>query len=200
MTSDGKLVVFHDESLKRMCKAEKILHKCSYEELKQYKLAESEEQIPLFDEVLKTVGGKVPLIVEVKSEGDWKTTTRLTAERLDRYKGCYCMESFHPFSVRWFRKNRPGVIRGQLSTNFFRDNPERNWCEKLVLTNLLFNFLSRPDFIAYNHLWENQFSYKICRKLFPVENAAWTIKSQQELEEAKKVFNIFIFDGFIPKK
>ena len=50
----------------------KSLRKCSYDELKHYWLAKSDEKIPLFDEVLKVIDGKVPLIVEVKSEGDWK--------------------------------------------------------------------------------------------------------------------------------
>ena len=78
-----------------MCGFDKKLTECSYDELKHYRLAKSDEKIPLFDEVLKVIDGKVPLIVEVKSEGDWKKTTQLMAERMDSYRGCYCMESFH---------------------------------------------------------------------------------------------------------
>ncbi len=55
-----------------MCGFDKKLTECSYDELKHYRLAKSDEKIPLFDEVLKVIDGKVPLIVEVKSEGDWK--------------------------------------------------------------------------------------------------------------------------------
>lgn len=200
LTTDHKLVVFHDESLLRMCGVDKKLTECSYEELCKYHLADSQEKIPLFDDVLQVIGGKVPLIVEVKSEGDWKTTTQMMAERMDKYAGCYCMESFHPLAVKWFRDHRPDVIRGQLSTDYKADHIKGNPCRNFLLTNLMLNFMSRPDFIAYNHRWKNNFSYKLCRKIFPVENVAWTIKNQQELNEAEKTFDVIIFDSFNPEK
>lgn len=199
LTTDHKLVVFHDESLKRMCGADYILHECTYAQLQQYTLGVSQEKIPLFEDVLKVVEGKVPLIVEVKSEGDWKETTKTMAEIMDHYDGCYCMESFHPLAVEWFRKNRPQIIRGQLSTNYFKDEPKRKWWEKFTLTCLLFNFRAKPDFIAYNHIWSGVWAYKLCRRLFDVENVAWTIRSQEELERAKQVFQVIIFDSFIPE-
>ncbi len=34
--------------------------------------------------------------------------------------------------------------------------------------------------------------------MFPVENVAWTVQSQEELEKARKIFQCFIFDSFIP--
>ena len=187
-TSDGRLVVFHDETLLRMCGVDKKLYECTYEELQKYHLAKTKERIPLFDEVLKVIDGKVPLIVEIKSEGNWRLTTRLTAERLCSYGGVslyenkennkrvgydnekdekqpddagyvYCIESFHPLVVKWFKDNRPYVLRGQLSTNFFHSKMKRAWYEKIILTNLLLNFLAKPDFIAYNYRYKNQPSF-----------------------------------------
>lgn len=110
------------------------------------------------------------------------------------------MESFHPFAVKWFKDHRPEIIRGQLSTNYFKDKINRKWYEKFLLSNLMLNFLTKPDFIAYNHLWKKDFSYTLCRKLFKPKNVAWTIKNQKELEEAEKTFDVIIFDSFIPKK
>lgn len=198
LTTDHQLVVFHDESLKRMCGIDKTLTDCSFDELSQYTLGKSEAQIPLLKDVLKIIDGQVPIIVEIKPEGDWKTTTKFTAKMLDKYNGCYCIESFHPLVVRWFRKHRPDVIRGQLSTNYFGDHLDQPWYQKFLFTNLMLNFITKPDFIAYNHLWKNNLSYTICRTLFPVENVAWTIRSQEELLKAKKTFDIIIFDSFIP--
>ena len=169
-----------------MCGFDKKLTECSYDELKHYRLAKSDEKIPLFDEVLKVIDGKVPLIVEVKSEGDWKKTTQLMAERMDSYRGCYCMESFHPFAVKWFKDHRPEIIRGQLSTNYFKDKINRKWYEKFLLSNLMLNFLTKPDFIAYNHLWKKDFSYTLCRKLFKPENVAWTIKKPEGTGRSRK--------------
>ena len=201
-TSDGRLVVFHDETLSRMCGVDKKLYECTYDELKGYHLANTKEKIPLFDEVLKVIDGKVPLVVEIKSEGNWRLTTRLTAERLDAYVGVslYCIESFHPLVVKWFKDNRPDVLRGQLSTNFFRSKMKRAWYEKIILTNLLLNFLAKPDFIAYNYRYKNQPSFWLCRVLFNVVSAAWTVRSEKVLKKVCRVFDVIIFDSFLPQR
>lgn len=224
-TADGRLVVFHDENLYRMCGVDRNLYECTYDELSTYKLAKTEYGIPLFEDVLKMIDGKVPLVVEIKSEGNWKRTTRMTAEALDAYgvsvgsdnrargskevkkvgKGeykrqPYCMESFHPLIVKWFRDNRPDVLRGQLSTNFFRSTLKRVWYENIVLTNLMLNFLSRPDFVAYNYRYKNQPSFWLCRNLFGVVSAAWTVRSEAALEKVAKVFEVIIFDSFLPEE
>ena len=198
LTKDKALVVFHDDSLARMCGIEKNIQDCTYEELQHLCLLKSGEKIPLLEEVLSVVGGKVPLIVEIKNSPNWHEATVATAKLLDRYTGCYCIESFSPLVVEWYKKNRPNVIRGQLSTNYFRDEPQMGFLSKFVLTNLLLNVRAKPDFIAYNHIHKNQLSYKLLRLLYPIKNVAWTIKSQQELETAKDTFSCFIFDSFIP--
>lgn len=241
-TADGRLVVFHDENLYRMCGVDKKLYECTYKELTEYRLAKTEYRIPLFEEVLRMVNGRVPLVVEIKSEGNWRRTTRMTAEALDVYGGIshdssagrgdsawrggsvahgsilhaskenglsdrgeynrpsYCMESFHPLVVRWFRDNRPEVLRGQLSTNFFKSTLKRAWYENIVLTNLMLNFLSRPDFIAYNYRYKNQPSFWLCRNLFGAVSAAWTVRSEEALKKVRKVFEVIIFDSFLPEE
>ena len=70
----------------------------------------------------------------------------------------------------------------------------------LALQNLWFNWMTKPDFIAYNHKNANVLSRKLCRKLYHNLAVAWTIQSQKELDEAKEKFDLFIFDSFIPKK
>ncbi|MBQ3938524.1 MAG: glycerophosphodiester phosphodiesterase, partial [Clostridia bacterium] len=50
----------------------------------------------------------------------------------------------------------------------------------------------------YDHRQANRLSYRVIRRLFPVENVAWTVQSQEELEKARKIFQCFIFDSFIP--
>ncbi|MBQ1190284.1 MAG: glycerophosphodiester phosphodiesterase, partial [Lachnospiraceae bacterium] len=66
LTKDKIPVVFHDETLNRMCGVEGKVWEFTYEELQKLTLAESEERIPKFEDVLALVGGKVPLIVEYK--------------------------------------------------------------------------------------------------------------------------------------
>lgn len=199
LTKDGQLVVFHDATLTRMCGVKRKLRECTYRELCEFTLGKSTEKIPLFQDVLNLVAGKVPLIIEVKAEGSWIATTEKLFEILGDYSGIFCVESFHPSVLAWCRRNRPEVLRGQLSTNYWKNNMKNPWIVKFVLSNLLLNFYARPDFIAYNYKYADEFSYTLCRKLYQVKNAAWTVRSQEALTEAEKIFSIIIFDSFIPK-
>ncbi len=200
LSADGKLVVFHDESLKRMCGVARKVRKCSYRELCQYHLLDTKERIPLLEEVLQIVGGKVPMIIEVKPEGDPIQTARVLSEQMRGYQGEYCVESFDPRVLRWYRKQDPEIIRGQLSTNFWQHEQDRPWYVKMGMTNLLTNFYARPDFIAYNYKYASQLSLQICRHLYHTELVAWTVRSPEELEQARESFRVFIFDGFLPAK
>ncbi|MDO4978482.1 MAG: glycerophosphodiester phosphodiesterase family protein [Eubacteriales bacterium] len=200
LSADDKLVVFHDGNLKRMCGKKKAVLDCTYEELSKTHLKGSDQTVPFFADVLKIVDGKVPLLIEVKPEGNSCKTAAILNEHMKDYEGVYCMESFDPRAVRWYLKNRPDVLRGQLSCHF---NDNVKWYEKifhLMLERLLTNFMARPDFIAYNHKHKNQSSYRLLRKLYPVFNACWTIKNQKQLDEARDVFSVFIFDSFIPEE
>lgn len=200
LTRDGKLVVFHDPTLTRVCGINRMVRDCTYEELQGYVLEHSEERIPLFEEVLRLVDGAVPLVIELKPEGGWRRTAELMAGQLDDYNGLYCIESFHPLAVEWFRKNRPEVLRGQLATGFFHDIfGSGNVFAKMLSCNLLLNFKSRPDFVAYNVSCAFQPFFLMCKWLFPVVTVAWTVRSPRELAKAKKHFHAIIFDNFIPE-
>ena len=67
-TRDDRLVVFHDANLKRVCGVDKNVRDLTYGELKRYPLPDG-SVIPLFSEVLELVGGRAPIIVEVKHYG-----------------------------------------------------------------------------------------------------------------------------------
>ena len=152
---------------------------------------------PIFWEVLKTVDGKVPLIIEIKAErgDDVKEICGETAFILDGYEGQYCIESFHPGVVRWFRKNRPQTLRGQLSECM---DFKTNGIFSFSLSACLFNFLTKPDFIAYNIRDMYRLPYVYLRKAADAFGAAWTIKSEEALLDAKMMYDVFIFEGFCP--
>ncbi len=198
LTKDEKVVVFHDATLKRVCGVDAKVNSMTYEELQQFRLLDSEERIPLFSDVLKVIDGKVPLIMEVKMVDSKTRVCELANEELKNYKGIYCMESFHPFAVQWYKKNRPDVVRGQLSANFKKEGQKESFQEWLVHF-LLINVLGRPDFVAYSHKSANNLSRNLTR-LWAATAVAWTIRSQEELNRNKKNFELFIFEGFIPKE
>ncbi|MBR2778939.1 MAG: glycerophosphodiester phosphodiesterase [Firmicutes bacterium] len=200
LTADDRLVVFHDASLKRVCGDPRKVCEVPFEELEQLRLLGTEERIPLFEEVLELIGGKVPLVMEIKPEGRYIRTAEMTSAMLKSYSGKVCLESFHPMVLSWYKKNDPGMPRGLLATDFFREENTQPGLVKFLLTNLMLNFLARPDFISYNFHFSSQPSYRLCRALYRPVNAAWTIKSQKELEAASKIFSVFIFDSFIPEE
>lgn len=203
ITKDGVPVVFHDFTLKRMCGKEGKVCDYTWQELKEMKLGKSRETIPLFADVLKTVGGRVPLIVEIKVE--WMDLRICPAADglLRGYQGLYCIESFNPLVLLWYRKNHKEVVRGQLSDGFVKESSFReSWhlmIQNFLLQNLLFNWLTKPDFVAYNHKYARIPARRICRSLYKNMAAAWTIKSQEELEKARGQFDLFIFDSFVPQ-
>ncbi|MDD6810851.1 MAG: glycerophosphodiester phosphodiesterase family protein [Lachnospiraceae bacterium] len=199
LTKDGIPVTFHDFTLDRMCGVSGRIDTSTYEELQKLTLLQSGERIPNLEEVLAMVAGRVPLIVELKIEWIDLSLCRVLQEMLDQYQGIYCIESFNPLALLWYRRYRRGVMRGQLSTNFRRDGKYKNPLY-FMLTHLLTNWATSPDFIAYNCLFKEEPGRKICRKLYRNLAVAWTVKNQKQLESLEKDFDLFIFDSFIPKE
>ena len=199
LTTDDQLVVFHDASLRRMTGIDKDLIDCSYEELQQYRLLDTKETIPLFSEVLKVLKPDTPLVIEIKSEGRSILTTQKTVAMMKNYQGLYNMESFDPKIVRYLRMNEPQIIRGQLSYNYL-GNKDSSLSKVLafIATYLLLNFLTRPDYIAYDVEGSDNLSFQIISRLFKGECVAWTVKSKEQFEEKKHLYQCFIFDSYIP--
>ncbi len=197
LTKDEKVVVFHDGDLNRVCKTDAPVNSKTYAELCELTLCSSKEHIPLFEDVLKAVDGKVPLIVEIKMVDSNTRVCELANELLLKYKGIYCVESFHPAAVRWFGKHRPELLRGQLSSNFAKDDGKTESFGKFMVHFLLSDLMCRPDFIAYCCDYPNNFSFMLT-KLFGALPVAWTVKTPEVLKKVKNKYKLFIFEGFSP--
>lgn len=200
LTKDLVPVVFHDYNLKRACYKDIQVSSIPYEELKEYKLFKSEEKIPTLSEVLMLVDGKVPLIIELKIPWRADQLCSKVSELLKDYKGFYVIESFNPFGLVWYKKHHPEVIRGQLSTDFLKEKIAGDPVQYFLLKHLLLNFMTKPDFIAYHHVYKEALSFTLCRKLFRTKPVAWTIQSQEQLDSSKGYYDLFIFDSFIPQE
>lgn len=199
ITKDGELVVFHDKTLKRMCNDKRALYTLDYCEIQKLSLVSTPHGIPLFKDVLSCVSGKVPLVIEIKPEGDFIKTSKLADQMLNEYKGKYCIESFHPLVLKWFKKYSPKTLRGQLSTVYTQKTLNKPVWLRFLLNNMMFNFITKPDFIAYNYKHRYRFTYKLCTFLYRPVTFAWTLRSQRALDSIKNRFDAIIFDSFIPK-
>lgn len=198
LSKDGFPVVFHDFILERVTGQPGKVCDYTYEELQRFPLFQSTERIPLLADVLRLVDGKVPLIVEIKVEWTDLSVCPAADALLQQYKGLYCVESFHPIVLFWYRRNRGNVLRGQLAEEFLKTG-EFKGPLYFALQNLLLNWLTMPDFIAYNHKHADNLSRSLCHHFYHHMAAGWTIKSQEELETAQEEFELIIFDSFIPR-
>ena len=194
-TTDGKVVVFHDDTLTRMCGVEGKVEQKTLAELRELRLTGTDQPIPTLEEVLALVDGKVPLLVELKGESAATGLCSVADAILAQYKGDYIIESFNPLLVRWYRKHRPDVVRGQLFCNLNNGKKVKKLIYYLI-TALLTNVLARPHFLARGQDSARNPSLLICKHLFRVPVFVWTVRAQGEIPNGNEGI---IFEGFIPK-
>lgn len=201
LMADGNLAVIHDSSLLRTAGVDVDIEDLTVEDLKKYRLEGTEERIPLLGEVLSLFEGRAPLIVELKAaRGNHDALTAAAVAELDKYRVAYCIESFDPRCLMWLKKNRDEIVRGQLSEKFLRhgDGGGQSKFVLWLLGNLLTNFMTRPDFIAYRFSDRKCLAVKLCRKLYRVQEFSWTITSRREMQEAEGAGCVVIFEQFDP--
>ena len=199
LLKDGTLAVFHDSDLRRCANVDGQIEDLTLEELKQLRLEGTDEQIPTFDEVLALFESATPLIIELKTaRGNHQALAKAVCERLDTYKGEFCIESFDPFALIDVKKLRPEICRGQLSMNFCKDPSGLPFYKRVIAGNMLLNFLTRPDFIAYKFEDRKALSPTLCRTLWGIQEVSWTIRQKEDLLEAEQAGSIGIFECFDP--
>ena len=150
--------------------------------------------------VLALVDGKTPMIVEIKYHDRIAQTCEAAYEQLRRYKGAYCVESFHPLAVQWFRQHAPEVVRGELASGGKWKPGELNRFEHFAMKYLLPLCLTRPHFVAYCAAEDGNLSMWLEKKLFRPYLAAWTIRDQKLMDRVQKEYDYPIFELFTPKE
>lgn len=202
LTKDGQLVVMHDGDLNRMCGEKGLIEERTLEELSACRLDGTDESVPTLDQVLRLIDGRVPLIIEMKGETPNTKLAETLNARLEAYGGAYCVESFNPFLLSWYRHHRPDVARGQLSGDVRAEKgaPLSKKALFFALRNLLCDVLSRPDFIAWQFAQEGGLSVRVLRGLFRPVWAAWTVRSIKEQQTLQNRYDILIFEGYDPEE
>lgn len=198
LTKDGVPVVFHDRTLERACGLATPVKDITLDEIKKLRLFKSDESIPTLEEALSAINGRVPLIVELKvHQGDDMSVCERAQAILDGYEGLYCVESFHPFAMIWYKKNRPQVLRGQLSLDYMKERTHGPAMD-FLLYNLLFNFVAKPSFVAYRHHDRKGLALWLSKRLYGCCMVAYTTFTPEEYYKNKTFFDIQIFEGFLP--
>ena len=198
LSGDGRLVVFHDDTLDRVCGREGRVVDFTADELSTFKLNDTDDCVPLFSDVLALVDGRVPLLVEIKEDAGNTAVSKATCEMLKEYKGEYIIESFNPMSLKVVGKMMPEVPRGILSHRYFENEKYRKPLF-FLLQSLLLNCVCRPAFIAYDHRHAKAFGLRFVRAIFRTPTIAWTVRSAEEEAVARKNgFDGIIFENYLP--
>lgn len=191
LTADGYVVVSHDDALRRMTGADQRVSELTLHELQTLHLNGTEETVPLFSDVLDVLcAAAVPVIVEVKTCERYRELCRKTLSILDEHSGSFCVESFDPRIVRWFRINAPEMLRGQLTSQ--RDDLGEGAVKSYLVSRVLTNFFTRPQFIAH-HVGKKSWGVKLCEALGAMR-VIWTAHDRSEEVRCDAV----IFEHFVP--
>ena len=194
LSKDGQVVVFHDDTLNRVCGVDARVNEKNYSELKTLSLRNTAETIPLFTDVLAVINGRVPLIVELKTAGKKnRELCEKTYEILSKYSGLYCIESFDFRIVLWFRMHHPEIIRGQLATEAKKYDLQSKTTGWLLSKNM-FNTVARPHFMAYDVDAEFPLTCRLS-KLLGMVMIGWTSHSA----ENEKTCDSVIFEFYRPE-
>lgn len=213
LSADGEVVVLHDATLQRVAGDPRAVRELTYAQLERIPLfpeddsstsarkSKSFQHVPLFKDVLDLVGGRVPLIVEYKMGDELdRELMEKGDELLRQYEGWYCIESFNPKAVAWYRQNHSEVLRGQLAAparGGVRDIANAADAARWCAGNLLLNWVGRPDFVAYDWHGGRSLALKAAKALGAIP-VAWTVRNEAELLESEFSFDFLIFESFVP--
>ena len=193
LTKDKKIIVFHDDNLKRLTGIDKLVKDTTYDELKKVKLLDTDLTIPTLEEVLNLVSGKCILLIEIKELFSISSLAKLNKLLLD-YNGKVLLQSFNPFVIKRISLSSLGRYSiGILLTNKYKGIKEGFY--NLYIYNYLLkrkycDFISSPMELVF------KVKEKSDKELF-----IWTIKTKDEFIKYKKYSNNLICEekGIIKK-
>lgn len=193
LTKDLVPVCFHDDHLDRMTGFSSRIWDVDYADLQKLRLANSEQKIPTFEEFLKLVDGKVPILIEIKTQPHNKEVCQKVVDLLKGYKGEFAIQSFDPRVMGEIKKLNPEILRGQLMD---KDRHEGvSWLVDFMLSNGFLNFLSKPDFINVNHKY-----LPLGKRLARGKKVlCWTVRCQEEEQKALPFVQGYVFENITPK-
>jgi glycerophosphoryl diester phosphodiesterase len=193
--------VHHDDALGRLAEGSGALLGLTSQALKAVTFRDTPERMMSLGDLCALVGGRVPIVVEMKShfDGDRKLVRRM-AEVLASYAGPVAAMSFDPDQVKALRETMPELPRGIVAQRLYSeaDWPEATLAQRKGMLHLKHAFHARPHFVAY---WVNDLPAPapwIARHVFGLPLLTWTVRTPQQRERAVRYADQMIFEGFRP--
>jgi glycerophosphoryl diester phosphodiesterase len=194
LSADGVAMVFHDAALDRLTPAKGAVGAQPAKALSELRLLGTAEPIPALRDLLELIGGRAPILIELKHDVSPVGPLEEAAWReLAGYRGPYAVQSFDPGSVAWFRDRAPAALRGQVTGDWrrFREG------EAPALRNALRAIAARPQFLAWNVKRLPHWAPTLARRLgLPL--LTWTVRTPEDLAAARACGANPIFENLRP--
>jgi glycerophosphoryl diester phosphodiesterase len=201
LTADGEAMVHHDGVLGRLTEGSGALLGKTSAELKQVAFKDTAEKMMSLGDLCALVGGRVPLVIEVKShfDGDRKLVARM-AEVLASYDGPAVGMSFDPDQVMALLELIPSRPRGIVAEREYTeaDWPEATPAQRRGMLHLRHALRTRPHFVAYAVDELPASAPWIARNIFGCPLLTWTVRTAEQRAVAARHADQMIFEGLVP--
>ena len=201
LSADGEAMVHHDDELGRLTEGSGALLDMTAAELRAVRFKDTTERMMSLGDLCGLVGGRAPLLIEVKShfDGDRKLVARM-AQVLASYRGPAVGMSFDPDQVLALRQQMPELPRGIIAQRSYDDDywKKLTSAQRDSMLHLRHAFRTRPHFVSF---WVNQLPAAapwMARHLFGLPLLAWTVRTPEQREHAARYADQMIFEGFRP--
>ena len=186
-SGDGEAMVFHDSTLDRLAGVPGAIGALAAKELAGIRLRGTTETIPTLDDALSLIGGRVPLLIEVKAPVRRAAALSGAVLRsLRDYIGPVAVMSFNPEVGRWFECHAPDLLRGLVVTEAGRPRRGR-------LTRRLALWRSSPDFLAYD-IRDLPSRFATAQRARGLKVLTWTCRSAEDRARAAVHADQIIFE------
>ena len=177
-SADGVPFVIHDEELDRLTGERGEVSAQMAAVLDNVLLKGSDEYLPRLTEILGRVGGRLPLLIEIKAPGrDTKRLCLGVRRALEGYRGKVAIMSFNPLVPAWFAVHAPHIVRGLVAT----EEDKKGLKGRIERTLSLWR--SRAEFLAYDiRDLPSPFAARARRRGLPV--LTWTVRDARQEQVA----------------
>lgn len=171
ITKDNEIIVFHDDDGTRLLKLRDSISSLTKEEIDYI----SPYHIPTLGEVLDSINGKVPIVLEVKD--DSKVFRSKLIGALSGYEGKFVIQSFIYDAIKFYKKKKyiVGLLIG--------DKINRKYLDKDIDVDFLNIRYDSVDKVMVNMLKKKYYLI------------GWTLDSREQVEYYIKVFNNLVIDN-----
>ena len=205
LSNDGEAMVFHDYDLGRVTGEKGPVRQRSAAKLSAITLSGGSDTIPTLKQVLDLVNGQVALLIELKDQDgamgpDIGPLEAAAARALQGYTGPVALMSFNAYSVAEAARLMPKLPRGLVTTSYDADElalvPETR---RETLSRIADYDRVGACFISHDHT--DLGSERVAElKSLGAGILCWTIRSQEQEDQARKVAANVTFEGYTPNR